>query len=212
MNKKDIKAINPQELGWLEYKLNSQEMDYVWRCIKNKGENFNKGLVGHVSNSYKLIDRGQWFFINTIKPLITNYVDHFDSTLADNIPTKQRHPYFMENWWVNYQKQHEFNPIHNHSGVYSFVIWMQIPFSWEQQNKKDIARKSNGPRISSFQFTYSSMLGDMRTYPYNISTPDEGLMLFFPSKLDHQVYPFYDCDEDRISVSGNVLINTTTVV
>ena len=28
------------------------------------------------------------------------------------------------------------------------------------------------------------------------------------SKLNHQVYPFYDCEEDRISVSGNVLINT----
>jgi len=27
-------------------------------------------------------------------------------------------------------------------------------------------------------------------------------------KRQHQVNPFYDCDEDRISISGNVSVNT----
>ena len=34
-------------------------------------------------------------------------------------------------------------------------------------------------------------------------------MLFFPSKLNHVVYPFYKCDEERISISGNVGVDTT---
>ena len=34
----------------------------------------------------------------------------------------------------------------------------------------------------------------------------EGMMLMFPSKLHHSVYPFYTSDEKRISVSGNISI------
>ena len=30
-------------------------------------------------------------------------------------------------------------------------------------------------------------------------------MLFFPSSLSHQVYPFYECEEERITISGNVI-------
>ncbi len=29
-------------------------------------------------------------------------------------------------------------------------------------------------------------------------------MLFFPAALRHTVYPFFNCDEPRVSVSGNV--------
>ena len=29
-------------------------------------------------------------------------------------------------------------------------------------------------------------------------------MLFFPAKLMHTVYPFYNCDKERISISGNI--------
>ena len=33
-------------------------------------------------------------------------------------------------------------------------------------------------------------------------------MFFFPADLTHTVYPFYNCDEDRITISGNVGFNT----
>ena len=39
--------------------------------------------------------------------------------------------------------------------------------------------------------------------------PDnEGTMLFFPSELLHGVNPFYNCSDDRVSISGNVLLNS----
>ena len=40
----------------------------------------------------------------------------------------------------------------------------------------------------------------------------EGTMLFFPSKLSHEVFPFFNCDEDRISISGNIKLNTTKLL
>ena len=86
---------------------------------------------------------------------------------------------------------------------------MKIPFKWDEQNKKDIARKSNSPKISNFELIYSNLLGEITTFSYKLSPQDEGLMLLFPSALSHQVYPFYDSTEDRISISGNVTLNTS---
>ena len=208
MKKEEIKVIRPETLGWLEYKLNPQEMDYVWRCIKNKKESYNDQLAGQLSYSNALVDRSDWFYMNTLKSLIIEYEKQWRN-LGESLPTNQQHPYHLTKWWVNYQKQNEFNPLHHHSGIYSFVIWMKIPISWEEQNKKDIARKSNSPSIALFQFAYQNILGELAFHRYESSPEDEGIMLFFPSQLNHLVYPFYDCDEDRISVSGNIVLNTT---
>ena len=46
-------------------------------------------------------------------------------------------------------------------------------------------------------------------FNYELGKEYEGTMLFFPSKLRHEVFPFYNCDEDRISISGNICIDET---
>ena len=50
--------------------------------------------------------------------------------IGDSLALKNEHPYYLREMWVNYQKQHEFNPLHYHSGIYSFVVWMKIPTDW----------------------------------------------------------------------------------
>jgi hypothetical protein len=208
MNPKEIKTSSPLNFGWLEYKLNSKEMDYMWRCIENKKEDYKKKLAGNITGSYTLMDRGDWFYTTVLLPLITTYSERFVN-LGDTVPIMGKHPYCLERWWVNYQKQNEFNPLHNHSGIYSFVIWMKIPYNSKKQNQKNIARNSNSPLIGDFKFCYTDMLGRIRTHKYCLSSEYEGTMLFFPSSLSHEVYPFYDCDEDRISVSGNIMVDVT---
>ena len=51
-------------------------------------------------------------------------------------------------------------------------------------------------RCNSFMYAYVKM--------YNLSPKYEGFMLFFPAKLRHCVYPFYETDEPRISIAGNL--------
>ena len=48
------------------------------------------------------------------------------------------------------------------------------------------------------------ILGQMSNYTYEMNPEMEGTIVFFPAKLKHVVYPFYNCDEDRISISGNI--------
>ena len=192
----------PSNLGWLEYKLNQKELDYVWSCIENKKNNTTSNLAGNIGSSYTLEDTGDWFFLNTICPLCEIYNKNFKNVGV--IPVLDGHPYCLNTWWVNYQKQYEFNPLHDHSGVYSFVIWLKIPVEFEKQNE---GYDTNTPVKSAFQFNYTNILGEICTFNYPTGKNFEGMMLFFPSKLRHQVYPFYNCDEERISVSGNVLVN-----
>ena len=156
-------------------------------------------------------DEDDWFFGNTITPLIHRYKEDFRN-LADPVPVNQKHPYHMSRWWVNYQKKNEFNPMHDHTGVYSFVIWMKIPTHFFEQNKNEISLKANTHRISAFDFVYTNTLGDILSHCYQLGPGDEGTMLFFPSALKHQVYPFYNCDETRISVSGNIALDTTKTI
>ena len=47
---------------------------------------------------------------------------------------------------------------------------------------------------------------------YEMNPEMEGTLVFFPAKLRHAVYPFYNCDEDRISISGNIVLNTAKLL
>ena len=39
----------------------------------------------------------------------------------------------------------------------------------------------------------------------------EGFMCLFPATTIHQVFPFYNCEDDRISISGNLYFKEPTI-
>ena len=207
----EIKVIHPPVSGWLEKKLSDKEMEYLWKCIDNRKGSHKSKLAGQIHESNVLVDKSNWFFINTLKPLLTKYGEEFNN-LGKGAPVNQPHPYHLRSWWVNYQKQGEFNPPHDHGGVYSFVIWMKVPTKHFEQNKNPISLKSNTHLISAFQFHFLNILGNHESYVYEMNPDKEGTMLFFPAKLQHCVHPFYNCDEDRISISGNIALNSTKLL
>ena len=207
----DTMVVRPPNYGWLDKKLSNQEMDYLWKCIENKKGSWKSTLAGNITNSYGLTDRGDWFWLNTLLPLCNKYAEEFDN-IGNKVPVNQNHPYHLESLWVNYQKQHEFNPTHEHDGLYSFVVWMKIPTQYEDQKKNAIALGVNSNAISNFQFSYNNILGQPQGFTYEMSSGWEGHMIFFPGVLRHQVYPFYNCDETRISISGNIIMNTSKTI
>ena len=61
---------------------------------------------------------------------------------------------------------------------------------------------------SDFKFTIPNTT--YREGHISLSPEDEGRMLFFPSWLVHQVFPFHGTEEDRITISGNVAVSSYT--
>jgi len=195
-----IRAVHPPNLGWLEKTLSVKEVDFLWNCIKQRQSSVRQHLAGNITESNDLIDEGSWFFQETLFPLVRKYETSFkDLSLMTGITGE----YYLSNFWVNFQHQHEFNPTHNHTGIYSFVVWLQIPTTHREQNEDNV---SNAELKSTFQFQYLDILGKIRTHTYYQNPHQEGTLLFFPSEMYHAVYPFYNCDETRVSISGNITL------
>ena len=185
-------------------------MDKLWEYISSAKENpkpYNAELAGNVSSSLVLNDTDNWFFVNACIPIIGKYKEFFKKSTAFNSQTifKNNVPYVLDTLWANFQKQHEFNPIHNHSGVYSFVVFMKIPTDWREQHEIPFVKESNSPRASDFEFVYTDCMGNICSHSHYLDSSFEGIMLFFPAEMMHQVYPFYNCEEERITISGNIV-------
>jgi len=204
-----MNEINTKNL-WIDTKLSQEEMDFLWECISEENkENWNCNLAGNISKSELIVDKDNWFFKSAIKKLTERmFYRDWDNFSKYHIGVEEgvSLPEFeMNTFWVNYQKQHEFNPLHNHSGLYSFVIFMKIPTHWKEQHELSISAASNSPHASDFQFVWSEEGHNQCLFAnFNLSSEDEGRMLFFPASLQHQVYPFYECEEERVTISGNI--------
>jgi len=214
-----IKVATPKNVGWVQAKLDKIHIDYLWKIIEEGKQNklsFKSELAGHLSNSFEVEDTNDWFFNNALHELISAFYNSNGGAHPKNsIESAFRSNFIvrLEKFWVNYQYKHEFNPPHNHSGLYAFVVWMKIPYSSEEQKKlkfldglKDVDKKAG-----DFEFVYTNLLGDISNYRYPMSPELEGTIILFPAQFMHCVYPFYDCDEPRISLSGNLMISPTSV-
>tara|TARA_R100000781_G_C4024358_1_gene108285 strand:- start:26 stop:658 length:633 start_codon:yes stop_codon:yes gene_type:complete len=194
-------------IGWLETKLPPNVLTFLNKCIKNKtSQGFNNHLAGNIYNSVLLEDKNEWFFKNVLTPSILKYIDVFSNRCVPKLLTKDC-TYSMSKFWVNFQKKYEFNPMHDHAGVFSFVVWMKIPSSYKKEKNLPFVKGSNLPSASTFHFQYTNALGQGASHYYKLDPSYEGTMLFFPSQLQHQVYPFYTSDKNRVSISGNVCLD-----
>ena len=204
---KNLELITPRNLGWLKLKLDDKELKFLWDMINERGEKINDRLAGNIDSSYEIYDKGGWFTENVLLECGIKYEKNYGN-IWSKVPITGSHPFTLSSMWVNYQKQYEFNPLHDHTGVFSFVIWMQIPTDYEDQKQISITKDSNLPVVSNFVLNYHNTLGMIAQHVYAMSKEMEGTMLFFPSQLMHCVYPFFNCNKDRISISGNLSIDT----
>jgi hypothetical protein len=201
------------------FKLPQQMIDYLWERIDIVKKNpicRKKKLAGNISRSYEL-DDPQNLVIQNLYNIAFNQVDNpimyeFMKTEITTIYRRVNNEEFraepyLSDLWVNFQKKGDFQPIHDHNGVFSFVIWMDIPYHFKDEGKLPFAKSSSHAKPGgNFSFVTSSDTSrTVKDYIIQMSPEMNGYCCFFPSDLCHQVYPFYTSDKDRISISGNIL-------
>jgi len=183
--------------------------DSLFENLKNEikelqstsGTEFNANLAGNIELEFKLEKNKkelEEFVVDLARAYgtgwgLTNTAKDFS---VENL--------VITNYWANLQKKHEFNPIHGHDGVYSFSIWIQVPYNIEDELVQPHIKKSNMPRAGMFSFIYTNIFGEIREAEFPIDKTYEGTIFLFPSCLQHTVYPFSSSDEYRISISGNL--------
>lgn len=218
MNKDNWFLIVPPNLPFLKCELGEDAITHLWNCI-HEGEKdkqiVNSQLAGNIRESFIIPDIGGKFFKNHIEKVASQYVHQNNPNVwRNNFHPASVKKLVLSSLWVNYQYQNDFNPLHNHAGVLSFVIWMKIPTKSEEQHSIPISANSNIPCASNFEFLYSNILGENCRGCFEMDPEVEGTMLLFPSTMLHQVYPFFNTDEKRISISGNIFydINQLTEI
>ena len=200
------------------FKLPQKTIDYLWERIDIgiKEQKCHKNNIPVKTTQYD-IDDPQQLIISSLYDILYNPVDNpnmFEFINTELGSTYKRihfknnniQPY-LTGLWVNFQKKGEFQPIHSHTGVFSFVIWMDIPYHSKDEAKLPLAKSScKIPPGGNFSFAYSDGISRTVKEQFIEMSPDmNGHCCFFPSNLAHQVYPFYTSDKDRISISGNIM-------
>jgi hypothetical protein len=169
------------------------------QCVP--GTSYTNMLVGALKREDLLI----------LEPALESFVLEVADQFFDKyIPDEQIVDASITTAWVNYQQRYEYNPLHDHTGMLSFVIWVSIPYDIEEERNFFPSRKKDGVRSSAaFQLMYNAIDGSQLVYDIPVSKEYEGMMIMFTANMKHQVYPFLTVDGTRISVAGN--IGPTTV-
>lgn len=204
-----IDVCNFPNIGFLKINLNQEQMAPILEEISEIKGNFlsarcaNKFLIGNIKKEFGLTKSHRH-----IELLLQTYVQHYEDNfkyLSKVNVLSENCPLLLDNLWVNFQEKHEFNPVHDHTGVFSFVIWVKIPYNLKNETALSPGVNSAQPLAGHFSFYYTNTLGNLCHFSIPADETMENTLLIFPSKLNHSVYPFYSSDDYRISVSGNVV-------
>lgn len=195
--------------GYLIQKLTKEDLDPIWAEVKeiqsdwSKARPHNYGLAGSIRKEYSLL-KCREHVERLVMPYIGVYDQAFNYSRGLNVLTESA-PLVIapDDLWVNFQEKHEFNPPHNHSGIMSFVIWLQIPYLLEDERLAGPGSESNSPVNGDFAFQYTNTLGQIQAQRLAADRTKEGHLCLFPAQMNHAVYPFYSTDEYRITVAGN---------
>lgn len=186
-------------------------------------------LAGVIDEEYRFDDNQTKEIAQMLHPWMELYLNVL--TTEFNIDTaNQLHTFCEENKiqpivncdsvWVNYQQKNNYNPIHNHSGGFSFVLYLQAP---EEMYKEKRITRSNPPGSITFfnsldkntahhlqPHTKDEEWGGIQKslFAEKIATcfePARGDMFIFPSWLNHAVEGFKG-DYERVSIAGNMTL------
>jgi len=201
-----IDTIPKHIIEGIETSISSLDLQYPENLISN-----HYSLAGNIANQYvipvdtELEDYVLW--------LCRCYTDAFPKFLESTNYSKavnKDSPLQLEifSLWVNFMKKYEFNPPHNHSGKFSFVIWHKIPYELEAEMRYSPSKRLDVGNLSgTFQFLYPYFSEEgLSLTNIRADKKYEGKICIFPSYLHHSVFPFYSSNEYRISVAGNLKI------
>lgn len=173
------------------------------KIIKNPNYeiNYSSKLVANIEKSYDLYDS-----IKLLEPNILEMCKEYDKIWPGYILSQDcvssPTPMSIYDVWVNFQRPGEVNPNHSHPGLFSFVIWMYVPYYLEDQQQNLPGAPING----LFEFSYTQTTGIINQIALPSDKNWQGKCCLFPSRMQHCVYPFISDNPNdlRITVAGNV--------
>lgn len=182
------------------------EINNIKSNFKNH-KKYNNSLAGEIEHEYEIDISNKH---NNIKSYVKGLVDKYDkeTNIIEQVYLyyRSRFSLSLSTMWVNFQSKYEYNPMHVHDGILSYVIWYQIPFTFEDElNCRKYTSADNVMYNGKFSFfTNHPNFNGVNRVILDVDKSMEGHAIIFPSNLPHAVYPFYSNDNFRITIAGNI--------
>jgi len=192
----------------------TKELIEEGRKLTKEEDDYNHKLAGNLKygRSYHYKED----YLLKVEPYLKTYVERFFNTLYSQYGQNYEQVtklleiqhdrqqcrngnVRLDTLWINFSQKHDFNPIHTHSGILSFVIFCKVP---EEIFK--VQADSNTKHAGEIVFTNGEPITPLQGGAFPVR-PYENLMFVFPNALSHHVPPYW-VDEERISVSGNFVV------
>ena len=206
-----MESIPFYSIGFIKDRVPDAIFDRLVNSALDAKENNNRAvntLAGNIEESYDInLSQEDFIFVEEyLVKLCAKYERQYNLMRYEKSVIADGYNLELKRLWVNYQKKYEFNPVHHHTGLYSFVIWVKIPYDFRDEFEQDLCKNSNNKCPGSFAFYYPNAIGDMEEHLIELDSTFEKEIIVFPSKVNHCVYPFYTSDSQRISISGNMYL------
>jgi hypothetical protein len=128
--------INLNEIGVYSERIPKNIFENIKSLVNTASEDHNNEVVGQIEKELK-INLNQHKDISEYLLKIVTKTNLFQEYMVDLM--KQNNKNFLNlklvSSWVNFQKENEFNPLHIHDGIFSFIVFIKIPYSYEEQKK-----------------------------------------------------------------------------
>tara|TARA_B100001175_G_scaffold23694_1_gene17677 strand:- start:641 stop:1249 length:609 start_codon:yes stop_codon:yes gene_type:complete len=162
-----------------------ESLDYENAEFRNTG--LKNAYGEQTCPHYELSDKSRIDLMNFLSPYFQKYMEEFHYVRSLKFMTSSS-PVIFGKPWFNIQSPNDFLPVHSHSGILSYTIWLKLPL------------------LSVFTFHYSGITSNILEHHIKLTERDVGDFIFFPSTLNHSVNPYKsdDPNEIRISISGNI--------
>jgi len=182
------------------------------------GESSHKKLIGVVRDQVSLDPKqcpkfskfvnemaNEFIYMRSQALVMNQIIQCFALNPLSNLFVPEEHfKLKMKELWLNSMIAGDYQPVHQHSGLFSFVAYISVPYTGEEEHKlnKTIEKEKNSNGCTEFMNFFGHDNIQM-----NVTKKIEQTLVLFPSWVTHTVYPFRSKGR-RITVSGNIYIDS----
>ena len=207
-----MKHFQEQDLpnyGIIECDLEQEELDHLWKIVRKyspKAEWDGNRLISLEDKDTKqwtLEDDEEMFQQKCLMPCVDKYLEVYGVPFKHK--TSHYHQLALTRLWCRASNQGDYQSLHDHQGIFTFVVWLKIPFDAEEERSLQPGFR---PEAADFVLVYPDTCGQLQKKSFVLGPTAEGKMLFFPSDINHIVYPHYTTKEYRLSIAGDVVLSS----
>ena len=136
--------------------------DLIWTADRQKKMRLSGVQTDNwtIPNALDLLSPIVTELVNSYKITHKELTDEYEQEVQKSIrPRYSFDSYTVDVPWVNVTEKYMYNPPHNHQGVYSWVLFHDIPYVLEEERKDYRVAMSNQPYPGCFYFVHPTHSG-----------------------------------------------------